>query len=267
MDLSGKTKKYLLFAAVAIVIVAIFLTLKKSFLAWRVTPNLPQKIAVPVSHATAELLSFDDTKVTWKSDKQPDGQPPFFELFTPPNVYKEGKRIVMEPCTHWQFDFIFPIQLKRIVRKKYRLQLEGYLQADVRSDFTILMRDIENDQVIRCSVGQVFKTLEFEVLSFKVQTVEKNDLIINVPVVKIRDTRDRLELELTGDTKYYDDKYIAIVEDLDGNAYTFSSVGQEIKIGESTCVLESLNAENNVISITLTDANRQEFRKNLRILK
>jgi hypothetical protein len=92
-------------------------------------------------------------------------------------------------------------------------------------------------------------------------------MIINMPVVKIRDTRDRLELELTGDTKYYDNKYIAIVEDLDGNAYTFSDVGQEMKIGESTCVLESLDAENNVIAIVLTDANRQEFRKNLRVLR
>ncbi|MDR2436006.1 MAG: hypothetical protein LBD33_01680, partial [Puniceicoccales bacterium] len=209
MGFSRKTRKYLFLAAVVIAVAAGLFVLKRSLSAWRVAPNLPQKIVVPVSHATAELLSFDDAKVTWKSDKQPDGQPPFFELFTPPNIYKDGERIVMEPCTHWQFDFIFPIQLKRIVRKKYRLQLEGYLQADVRSDFTILMGDIENDQVVRCSVGQVFKMLEFEVLSFKVQTIEKNDMIINMPVVKIRDTRDRLELELTGDTKYYDNKYIA----------------------------------------------------------
>jgi hypothetical protein len=70
------------------------------------------------------------------------------------------------------------------------------------------------------------------------ETIEKNDMIINTPVVKICDTRERLRFELTGDTKYYGDKYIAIVEDLDGNAYTFSDVRQEIKIGESTCVLE-----------------------------
>jgi hypothetical protein len=125
---------------------------KKSLSAWRITPNLPQKIVVPVPHATAELVSFDDTKVTWKSDKQRDGQPPFFELFTASTMDKDGERIIMEPCTHWQFDFIFPIQLKCIVRKKYRLQLEGYHQADIRSDFTIVMRDIESDQVICCSV-------------------------------------------------------------------------------------------------------------------
>ncbi|MDR2720838.1 MAG: hypothetical protein LBB15_00935 [Puniceicoccales bacterium] len=267
MGLSRKTKQYLFVVAAIILIVGALFVLKKSFLVWRVTPSLPEKIAIPVSHATAELLNFDDTKVTWKSDKQPDGQPPFFELFTPPNIYRDGKQITMEPCTHWQFDFIFPIQLKHVVRKKYRLQLEGYLQADVRADFTILIRDIENDQMIHCSVGQAFKALEFEVLSFKVQTIEKNDMIINMPVVKIRDTRDHLELELTGDTKYYDNKYVAIVEDLDGNVHTFSNIGQEIKIGESICVLETLDAKNNMVSITLTDANKQEFRKNLRILR
>jgi hypothetical protein len=68
-------------------------------------------------------------------------------------------------------------------------------------------------------------------------------MIINMPVVKIRDTRDRLELELTGDTKYYDNKYIALVEDLDGNAYTFSDVGQEMKIGESTCEQAGISQE------------------------
>jgi biotin carboxyl carrier protein len=65
-----------------------------------------------------------------------------------------------------------------------------------------------------------------------------------------------MDLELTGDTKYYDNKYIAIAEDLEGKAYTLSDIGQEVKTGESICTLEAIDAETNVASIVLTDANR-----------
>ncbi|MDR0679998.1 MAG: hypothetical protein LBF42_03140, partial [Puniceicoccales bacterium] len=167
----------------------------------------------------------------------------------------------------WQFNFVFPLQLKHIIRKKYRLQLEGYVQADEQSDLTILIRDLENNQTLHCCVGQVLKLLDFEILSFQLRTTEKNGMVINMPVVKIRDTRDKIEVELSGDTKYYDNKYVAVVEDLDGKTYNLSNIGQEVKIGESSCVLESIDTENNIVSILLVDANREEFHKKLRILK
>ncbi|MDR3273981.1 MAG: hypothetical protein LBS87_01420 [Puniceicoccales bacterium] len=267
MNLSKKNQKYLLVTAAIAIITVAFFVIKKSISGWRVSPNLPLPASVPISKATSNLLSFDEKKIAWKSEKQPDGQPPFFELFTPPNIYRNGKQVIMEPCTHWQFDFIFPIQLKHILRKKYRLQFEGYVQADTQDDVTVLIHDLEGNQTLHCSVGQVFKSLDFKVLSFQMRTTEKDDMIINMPVAKIRDNRDKMDLELTGDTKYYDNKYIAIVEDLEGKTYTLPDIGQEVKIGESICTLEAIDAENNVASIILTAANRQEFRKKLRILK
>ncbi|MDR1255632.1 MAG: hypothetical protein LBJ94_01745 [Puniceicoccales bacterium] len=40
---------------------------------------------------------------------------------------------------------------------------------------------------------------------------------------------------------------------------------REVKIGESTDVLEFQDIENNTIPIVLVDANRQEFHKKLRM--
>jgi hypothetical protein len=222
---------------------------------------------IPVSHATAELLSFENKKPTWTSQKQPNGNPPLFELFSSPNIYYEGEQLVIEPCNHWQFDSVFPLRLKHIFKKKYRLQLEGYIQADETNDVTVFLHDLENEQTMHCALGQTFKTLGIEVLSFKMRTIEKDDMIINTPVVQIRDSRDRMDVELTGDTKYYDDRYDAVLEDLDGKTYVLSTVGQEVKVGESSCELKSIDAERNTVSIVLIDADRQEFYKNLRLLK
>ncbi|MDR1255636.1 MAG: hypothetical protein LBJ94_01765 [Puniceicoccales bacterium] len=266
MNLSKNKKRTVVWATIAMIAV-VFFVLRKSISTWRVAPHLSKAISMPTSRATPDLLNFNDQKVAWDVEKQPDGQPPCFELFTPPNVYREGKQVVMEPCTHWRFDFVFPLQLKYILKKKYRLQLEGYIQTGAQSDTIVLIRDLEGEQTLRCSVGQSFKSLGFELLSFQLRTIEKNDMVTNIPVAKIKDTRDKLEAELTDDTKYYDNKYVAIVEDLDGQTYTLSDLQREVKIGESTCVLESLDAENNVISIVLVDANRQEFHKKLRILR
>jgi hypothetical protein len=72
---------------------------------------------------------------------------------------------------------------------------------------------------------------------------------------------------LTGDTKYYDDKHEAVLEDLDGKTHVLSTPGKEVKIGESVCTLQSIDAPGNTISITLTDANHQEFNKKLYMLK
>jgi hypothetical protein len=222
---------------------------------------------LPVSHATAELLSFENQKPTWTSQKQADGSAPLFELFNSPNIYYDGEQVIMEPCNSWRFDSVFPLRLKHIFRKKYRLQFEGYIQADATGDATIFIHDIENDQVMHCSTGQSFNTLGFKIVSFKMRTIEKDDMIINMPVVQIRDEWKHMDIELTGDTAYYTDKYDAVLEDLDGKTYVLSTPGEKVQIGEAFCELEAIDPEQNTASITLIDANNQEFYKKLRILK
>jgi hypothetical protein len=267
MDLFKKNRKYRFIAIAIAAIVALALIASAFSKRRRPVANAATKAVAPLSHATQELLSFDDVKPVWKSMRQSDGQLPLFDLFTSPNVYWDGGQLVMEPCNHWQFDFVFPLRLKQIVKKKYRFQLEGYIQAESESAVVILIHDLENNQTLRCSVGQKFKTLGMEILSFQMHTTEKDDLITNIPVVRIRDTLRKIDVELTGDTKYYDDKYDAILEDLDCVTYTLSDPDEEIKIGESTCVLKSIDTHSNTVSIVLIDADRQEFHRKLRILK
>jgi hypothetical protein len=267
MKLFEENRKCRLIAAV-IVLATLALLIKKH---WHPanddTEPAVNPTPIPVSYATEELLSFEDRESTWTSQKQPNGEPLLFELFSPPNVYYEGERLVIEPCNHWQFDAVFPLRLKHIFRKKYRLQLEGYIQANETDEVTVFIHDLESDQTMHCTVGQVFKTLEFEILSFKMRTIEKDDMIINMPTLQIRDTRDRIEVELTGDTKYYDDKYEAVLEDVDGKTYILSRPGEEMKIGESYCTLQSIDPMGNTVIITLTDANHQEFYKRLHMIK
>jgi hypothetical protein len=267
MKFVEENRKCRLVAAMIVLATLVLLIQKHWQPASDVAESTVDSTPAPVSHATAEFLSFENRKSTWTSQRRPNGEPPLFELFSPPNIYYEGEQLVTEPCNHWQFDAVFPLRLKHIFRKKYRLQLEGYIQANETDAVTIFIRDLESDQTMHCTVGQVFKTLEFEIVSFKMRTIEKDDMIINMPVVQIRDARNRISVELTGDTKYYDDRHEAILEDLDGKTYSLSNPGEEVKIGESLCVLKSIDSTSNTVSITLTDANHQEFYKKLYIMR
>ena len=91
-------------------------------------------------------------------------------------------------------------------------------------------------------------------------------MIINSPRVQIFDSAIKQKIRLTGDTKYYDDRYDVVLENLDGTVYTMPEIGQEIKIGESVCTLDAVDPNTKSITITLVDANKQKFHKRLRMI-
>ncbi len=218
----------------------------------------------------SDLLTFEDQYTQWTLAKDTDEtefSTPLFDLFTPPNIYYEGKQLIMEPCLQWQFDTVFPLRLKNIKNKKYRLQFEGYIKPNSQAKYTIIIRDLENDQVLHCEEGQSFNSLEFTILAFHIKTIEQDDMIVNTPIVQLFDSRIQQKIELTGNVKYYNDQYDVILENVDGATYTLSEIGKEVKIGESICILDSIDPENKIVSITLIDAHKQEIHKRLRMLQ
>ncbi|MDE6432086.1 MAG: hypothetical protein K2L13_01690 [Opitutales bacterium] len=216
-----------------------------------------------------DLLSFNDQHQIWEPIAEAEdlaANTPLFDLFTPPNIYYEGSQLIMEPCSQWQFDTTFPLRLKNIKQKKYRLQFEGYIKPDPQSKYVIILHDLEHDQVLRCEEGQSFDSLQFAILSFSMKTIEEDGMIINSPRVQIFDSQNKQKIELTGNTKYYDDRYDVVLENIDGATYILPEIGQEVKIGESTCILNKIEPASKSVTITLIDANNQKFHKHLRML-
>lgn len=236
---------------------------------WRVTPSNKNTAPTPSAIDLDTLLEFNDQHTIWSAPGGSDGvkfNAPLFDLFTPPNIYYEDKQLVMEPCVQWQFDTTFPLRLKTIKPKKYRLQFEGYVQPEQNSKYVIILHDVENNQTLHCEEGQSFSSLQFSILSFNIKTTEQDGMVINVPIVQIFDARDKQKFELTGDTKYYTDQFDVVLENIDGATYTLSEIGKEVKIGESVCILDGIDPKSKTANITLIDAKKQEFSKRLRML-
>lgn len=261
----NRKSKYYFIICVSICFFLLAYFLIKANHSWRIKDSRSGVHNESTQIETTSLLNFKNRQPSWIVET--NEQPILFDLFTSPNIYQEEDRFIMDPCTQWQFDTVFPLRLKAIVRKKYRLQFEGYVKTDSKSKFIIILHDLENNQTIRCEEGQKFNTLEIEILSFQIKTEEKEDMIVNTPMVKLFDSKMKEEIVLTSDTKYYDNKYDVILEDVDEVTHILPAINQEVKIGESSCILRSIDAKNNVIFITLIDANKQEFQKRLRLIQ
>lgn len=267
MKFSEKLRSnWLAIVAGALIFFAIFLGIFGNV--WRVPSSI---ISVQPEQNAAELndlLSFNPQHKAWEPVSGSDSSrfnAPLFDLFTPPNIYYDGTQLIMEPCLQWQFNTTFPLRLKNIKPKKYRLQFEGYIQPSPDAKYVIILHDLEHDQVLHCEDGQTLNSLEFAILSFDIKTVEQDGMIINTPSVQIFDSRIQQKFELTGTVKYYDDQYDVVLENIDGATYTLSTIGQETKIGESICILDKIDPDNKSVTITLIDANKQEFHKHLRM--
>ncbi len=259
-------QSYTFIFTIVAIILGIFLVKLNNI--WRVSSPIEKPQNQQDSINYEDLLNFEEKHIQWTLSETNNSKssPPLFDLFTSPNIYTKGKQLVMEPCTQWQFDTVFPLRLKTIKNKKYRLQFEGYIQPNQNSKYTIILHDIENDQVLRCEEGQSFNSLDFTITSFTIKTTERNDVLVNIPMVQIFDSRLKQNFELTNEVKYYDDQYDVVLESTDGATFILSEIGKEVKIGESFCTLESVDKENNTVSIVLIDANKQEFHKRLYML-
>lgn len=225
-----------------------------------IQPTLPPKI----SEAT---LDWQPRNYSWQAPNDQEAVN-FFDIMTPPNIYEKNGTIIYEKCDQDLIFGVFPLTLKSISKKLYRIQFEGYIDLSIKKPSdksTIILFDTENNESIKCKEGAEIIDKEFIVKSFSFDQRYSNGAKITRPIVVINDLRDGKLVELTNEPEYYDDKYDITLEDLVGRTYVFKDNCTEVSVGDATCRLNEFDFEKKSAKITLTDVDGQEFVRELTI--
>jgi hypothetical protein len=130
-----------------------------------------------------------------------------------------------------------------------------------------MFRDIEIGKYGECAVDERSETLRIKVIAFETQGYEKDGAYYEIPLVKIVDEISRKEFILTNEQKFLEGEYLVVIKDFNGKEYVFNSVGSSVQIGEATCTLYSFNAKDKMAKLSLKDANGQEFKKSIHLIR
>lgn len=231
---------------------------------YKSTTKTSQTLPPNISEKT---LNWEPKNYSWQAPHNPEAVN-FFDIMTPPNIYKKNGTIIYEKCNQDLILGVFPLKLKSISKKLYRIQFEGYMDLSIKKPSdksTIILFDTENNESIKCKEGAEIIDKEFIVKSFAFDQRYSNGAKITRPIVVISDLRYGRLVELTNEPEYYDDKYDITLEDLVGRTYVFKDNCTEVEIGDATCRLNEFDFEKKSAKITLTDVDGQEFVRELTI--
>ena len=248
--------KLLLVIAVIFLVAGFFLYLKNSGLGHTLSTSI--EVAVADNPYQYEAVpSVESQKASWPEPVAQSAGPEWiYDVFTPPEIYIDQAGNFVP--TGWKPappPTPFGIYLSGIVRKPFRIQLEGYIEED-RSDPSkslLLFFDEEALKQVRIRPGNESVASEFKVISFSISRLRDADGNIEIEAkARILDKRTGEEVLLAhGQRLFMEDVTVLIGSDeiagfnkeLSGAPSTFQSpTGEytlmEINLEESTVLVE-----------------------------
>ena len=214
--------------------------------------NPYQSIPVPVSSSVT---------ATWPDAEETSQQPAdeLYDVFTPPKIWvnADGSFGFKSPIDKTLPKPPFGIYLAKIERDPYRIQIEGYIEEDLKdaSKSLVLLFDEEQQQQVRARIGQVIAEAEFTLQDFTIERVRDSDGNISKDVnVTLLDQRSGEEVTLKHGERLYNDSTTIILrsnEDasveivLDQAPQSFETAAgkyqlQEINLEESSVTVKKL---------------------------
>lgn len=233
--------------------------------------NINESIAIQPQHTIDEndkLLNYKKQPFAWTTQSTEESAIPNFDLFTPPSIFKNGNKYTIKTYNDIIIDDTFPLYLNSIQLRPYRIRLEGYTRVNDNNDeVVLLLRDIETGIHEECHVNTTSKSLNINIKKFELNEYEKNGIYYEEPCVTIYDNTVEQELKITNKKQFFDDKYLIIIKDINGNEYILKDIGDSVIIGDATCTLRSFDPKEEYAKLLLKDAEGQEFRKTVRPIK
>lgn len=253
--------KLLLIIAVLFLAGGVFLYLQKSGQV-PAANALTNVEAVDNPYQAEAVPATESQEASWPEPVAQSAGPEWvYDVFTPPEIYidRDGNFVP----TGWKPTPPpppFGIYLSEIVRKPYRIQIEGYIEED-RSDPSktlLLMFDEEVQKQVRLRPGDENPDSQFKLLSFDIQRSRDDDNNIEVIAQAIiLDQRSGEEVRLTDGERLYDsgvtvvirsDEDADFVQELSEAPSTFSGPSaqytlQEINLEASTITVEKQATE------------------------
>jgi len=238
--------------------------------------NPYQSIPVPVSSAVT---------ATWPDAEETSQQPAdeLYDVFTPPKIWvnADGTFGFKSPIDKTLPKPPFGIYLAEMERDPYRIQIEGYIEEDLKdaSKSLVLLFDEEQQQQVRARIGDQNAEAEFTLLDFTIERVKDKDGNISKNVnVTLLDQRSGEEVTLKHGERLYNDSTTIILrsnEDasveivLDEAAQAFETAAgkyllQEINLEESSVTVkklanQALELDSETVQLYLTTSNEPEI--------
>jgi len=238
--------------------------------------NPYQIIPVPVSSSVT---------ATWPDAEETSQQPvdELYDVFTPPKIWvnADGSFGFKSPIDKTLPKPPFGIYLAKIERDPYRIQIEGYIEEDLKdaSKSLVLLFDEEQQQQVRARIGDQNAKSEFTLVDFTIERVKDQDGNISKNVnVTLLDQRSGEEVTLKHGERLYNDSTTIILrsnEDasveivLDEAAQAFETAAgkyllQEINLEESSVTVkklanQALELDSETVQLYLTTSNEPEI--------
>jgi len=188
--------------------------------------------------------------------QDPDAPNEIFSIFTPPEIYlgPDGEFVFVRPDIITDEPVTAGIDLVRLEREPYRIQLEGYIEDDLEDagESLLLFYDEANGRSIRARVGDEKADSEFKVLDFDIERREdaESTSITRIARARILDLRTGEEIVLThGERLLKDDITIVIAVEETGEEMELDQDTQTFEAGEFTYILREINLEDSSVTV------------------
>lgn len=194
-----------------------------------------------------------------------------YDIFTPPEIYiDENGKFTIVPWTPPLPKPPFGVYLEEIVRKPYRIQLEGYIEEDLAdaSKSLLLLYNEEAEKQVRARPGDEKPDAEFKLLSFEIERIRDADNNVEKRAsAVILDQRSGVEVTLVHGERLFDKEVTVVIRSAEDPTFEIvlskAPADLEGPIGQYT--LKEINLEES--SVTVEKQGNEDIESETRELK
>ena len=211
--------------------------------------NPYQSIPVPVSSSVT---------ATWPEAAETSQQPAdeLYDVFTPPKIWvnADGSFGFKSPIDKTLPKPPFGIYLAKIERDPYRIQIEGYIEEDLKdpSKSLVLLFDVEQQQQVRARIGDQNAKSEFTLVDFTIERVKDKDGNISKNVdVTLLDQRSGEQVILTHGERLYNDSTTIILRSNEDASVeiVLDEAPQSFETAAGKYLLQEINLEDSSVTV------------------
>lgn len=211
--------------------------------------NPYQSIPVPVSSSVT---------ATWPEAAETSQQPAdeLYDVFTPPKIWvnADGSFGFKSPIDTTLPKPPFGIYLAKIERDPYRIQIEGYIEEDLKdpSKSLVLLFDEEQQQQVRARIGDQNAKSEFTLVDFTIERVKDKDGNISKNVdVTLLDQRSGEQVILTHGERLYNDSTTIILRSNEDASVeiVLDEAPQSFETAAGKYLLQEINLEESSVTV------------------
>lgn len=223
-------------------------------------PSAAPQVGQPVDnpYQAIPVPTSSEVTATWPEAKETTKQPPLelYDVFTPPEIFidNDGTFIFKPPYDDTKPPPPFGVYLAKIERDPYRIQIEGYIEDDLKdaSKSLVLLFDEEQQKQVRARIGQEEATSEFTLVNFTIERVRDTDgNISKVAIVTLLDQRSGEEVILKHGERLYNDSTTIILRSKQDASVeiVLQEAPKSFETSAGKYVLEEINLEEESVTV------------------